>query len=104
MKVLVTGGAGYLGSHLVDALRQAGHAVRVLDLQPVESNYLAKPGCDFIPGSISDPIRVAQAVQGMEVVYHLAWSFRAWRFYRQYRPEEEQQEIDARLRLEWLWS
>lgn len=34
MKVLVTGGAGYIGSHLIGALRQAGHVIRVLDLRP----------------------------------------------------------------------
>lgn len=67
MKVLVTGGAGYVGSHLADALRQAGHAVRVLDLRPAN--------CDFIQGSVADPSLVAQAVRDVEVVYHLAWGF-----------------------------
>jgi UDP-glucose 4-epimerase len=67
MKILVTGGAGYVGSHLVDTLRQKGHAVRVLDLRPANG--------DFIQGSVADPSLVAQAVQGVEVIYHLAWGF-----------------------------
>jgi UDP-glucose 4-epimerase len=69
MRVLVTGGAGYIGSHLVDALRQVGHGVQVLDLQPVNG--------DFIQGSVADPSLVAQAVRDMEVIYHLAWGFYA---------------------------
>jgi UDP-glucose 4-epimerase len=67
MKILVTGGAGYVGSHLVDALRQKGHAVRVLDLRPTNGNC--------IQGSVADPSLVAQAVRDVEVVYHLAWGF-----------------------------
>jgi UDP-glucose 4-epimerase len=67
MRVLVTGGAGYVGSHLVDALRQAGHEVRVLDLRPANG--------DFIQGSVADRSLTAQAVRGVEVVFHLAWGF-----------------------------
>jgi len=75
MKVLVTGGAGYVGSHLVDVLRQAGHAVRVLDVRPARSERLADWGCDFIEGSTADASLVAQAVRDAQVVYHLAWGF-----------------------------
>jgi UDP-glucose 4-epimerase len=80
MRVLVTGGAGYVGSHLVDALRQAGHAVRVLDLQPANG--------DFIRGSVADSSLVAQAVEDVEVVYHLAWGF---------YPGDERREIQENL-------
>lgn len=88
MKVLVTGGAGYVGSHLVDALRQAGHTVRVLDLQPASGEHLADPVCDFIQGSVADPSLVAQAVRDTEVVYHLAWGF---------YPEDERREVRGNL-------
>ncbi len=80
MRVLVTGGAGYVGSNLVDALRQAGHAVRVLDLQPAN--------CDFIQGNVADPSVVAQAVRDMEVIHHLAWGF---------YPGDERREVQENL-------
>jgi dTDP-L-rhamnose 4-epimerase len=72
MNVLVTGGAGYIGSHLVSALRQAGHAVRVLDLRTPSGEHPADPGCDFIRGSVTDRNVVAQVARGVEAVYHLA--------------------------------
>ncbi|MGA9349557.1 MAG: NAD-dependent epimerase/dehydratase family protein [Anaerolineae bacterium] len=80
MQVLVTGGAGYIGSHLVDALRQAGHAVRALDLRPANG--------DFIQGSVADPSLVARAVRDVEVVYHLAWGF---------YPGNERREVQENL-------
>lgn len=51
----------------MDALRQARHAVCVLDLRPAK--------CDWIQGSVADPSLITQAVQDVEVVYHLAWGF-----------------------------
>jgi UDP-glucose 4-epimerase len=84
MKVLVTGGVGYVGSHLVDVLQRAGHAVRVLDLKPASSEHPAAPGCELIQGSVADPNLVTQAVRNVEVVYHLAWGF---------YPEDERREV-----------
>ncbi len=72
---LVTGGAGFIGSHLVDALLHAGWQVRVLDnlstgkaanLVPFQNRI------DFHEGSITDPDTVKKAVAGCEVVFHLA--------------------------------
>ncbi len=80
MKALVTGGAGYVGSHLVSTVRQAGHAVRVLDLRPANG--------DLIQGSVTDPSLVAQAVRDVEVVFHLAWGF---------YPGDERREIQENL-------
>lgn len=75
MKVLVTGGAGFIGSHLVEALVGRGHRVRVLDnlstgnLRNLDS-VLKK--IDFIRGDIRDPRALKKAVSGMEVVFHEA--------------------------------
>jgi len=75
VNVLVTGGAGYVGSCLVNALCRAGYSVRALDLRPVRADCAAGPGCEFIRGSLVDAGIVVQAMQRVEVVCHLAWGF-----------------------------
>ncbi|MDV7340811.1 NAD(P)-dependent oxidoreductase [Terasakiella sp. A23] len=69
MKILVTGGAGFLGSHVADALTEAGHEVFVFDL--VESAYL-RPGQTMIIGDVTNFEHVCDAVKGVDVIYHLA--------------------------------
>jgi len=73
--VLVTGGAGFIGSHLVDRLVADGHVVRVLDdfSSGREANLeRAKPRIELIRGSICDGGLVAKAVAGCDVVFHQA--------------------------------
>jgi len=79
MHVLVTGGAGFIGSHLVDALVAAGHRVRVLDsLEPqVHGKGAARPGtlnaaAELIVGDVRDRAAVARALDGIEAVFHQA--------------------------------
>jgi len=76
--VLVTGGAGFIGSHLVDALVEKGYEVRILDnLDPQvhtreeKPDYLA-PEAEFIEGDVRDEESVIKALEGIEVVFHLA--------------------------------
>lgn len=72
---LVTGGAGFIGSHLVHALVQRGHRVRVLDdLSTGTRANLAAVADDVevIEGDIRDPDMCARACEGVEVVYHEA--------------------------------
>ena len=72
---LVTGGAGFIGSNLVDALLAAGHDVRVLDNLSMgkRSNLpLDNPRLRFIEGDVADAEVVAQAVAGCSAVAHLA--------------------------------
>jgi len=70
---LVTGGAGFIGSHLVEALLRDGVHVRVLDnLSTGTMRNLEGQEVDFIPGDIRDREAVARAIAGVQRVYHLA--------------------------------
>jgi dTDP-L-rhamnose 4-epimerase len=77
--VLVTGGAGFIGSFLVDALLERGHRVRIYDalvpqVHGPDQNvpgYL-NPAAELIKGDMRDRDAVARALQGIDVIYHLA--------------------------------
>ncbi|MEN9405713.1 MAG: hypothetical protein RLY47_672 [Candidatus Parcubacteria bacterium] len=74
-KVLVTGGAGFIGSHLVDALVARGVAVTVLDnLSTGKHENIAHhaSGVTFIEGSITDHDTVMRAAEGVDTIFHLA--------------------------------
>jgi UDP-glucose 4-epimerase len=70
--VLVTGGAGFIGSHLVDALLARGHAVRVLDDLSTGRRANLDPRCELIEGDVADPAAVAAAFDGVSGCFHLA--------------------------------
>jgi UDP-glucose 4-epimerase len=72
MNVLVTGGAGFIGSSIADALLSAGHRVRVLD--DLSTGFLENvpAQAELIEGEVSDADAVAKAVDGVELVVHLA--------------------------------
>jgi UDP-glucose 4-epimerase len=73
--VLITGGAGFIGSHLVDALLAKGYAVRVLDDLSTgkRSNLpLDNPKVELIVGDVADAALVARAAEGCQAVAHLA--------------------------------
>lgn len=74
-RVLVTGGAGFIGSHLVEGLLSAGNTVAILDDLSTgrEVNLAAvRDRITLHRGSITDPDAVKKAVQGVEVIFHLA--------------------------------
>ena len=67
--VLVTGGSGFIGHHLVEALRARGQRVRVLD---VRAPAAANADVEHIHGSVLDGTAVDAAIAGVDQVYHLA--------------------------------
>jgi UDP-glucose 4-epimerase len=69
---LVTGGAGFIGSHLVDALLSAAHTVKVLDDLSTGSRENLAPAAEFIEGNIEDTAALARAMAGCDGVFHLA--------------------------------
>jgi len=72
VKVLVTGGAGYIGSHAVLALRAAGHHVRVLD-NLFRGHAAAVPeGVELVRAGVGDAAACARALEGTEAVLHFA--------------------------------
>lgn len=79
MRVLITGGAGFIGSHLADELLARGCTVRALDaLVPqvhgsdrLRPAYLA-PEVELVVGDVRDPATVKRALDGVDVVYHFA--------------------------------
>jgi UDP-glucose 4-epimerase len=69
---LVTGGAGFIGSHLCDALVQRGDSVRVLDDLSTGSRDNLPPGVPLIEADIADPDAMRAAIRGVDGAFHLA--------------------------------
>jgi dTDP-L-rhamnose 4-epimerase len=78
-RILITGGAGFIGSHLADELLQSGHAVKVFDLlcsqvhgaEKQSPEYL-NPDVELVLGDVRDRAAVDRALQGIDAVYHFA--------------------------------
>ena len=69
---LVTGGAGFMGSHLVDALLKQGHQVRVLDDLSSGHRQNLPRQIQFLHADVTDPAAVEQAFEGIDACFHLA--------------------------------
>ena len=72
MKTLVTGGTGFLGSHLVERLLEQGHEVRALARKSSDISYLKTTGADIVIGNVEDYESLGPALKGVDVVYHAA--------------------------------
>lgn len=74
-RILVTGGAGFIGSHLVDALLAKGYGVRVLDdlsTGKVSNLPMDNPQLQLVVGDVADAAALAEAMHGCGAVVHLA--------------------------------
>lgn len=77
-KVLITGGAGFIGSHTADALAKRGYKIRILDnlAPPVHTGkwpkYVLKKGYELIRGDVREKGAWQKALKGVRYVYHLA--------------------------------
>jgi dihydroflavonol-4-reductase len=76
--ILVTGGAGFIGSHLVRLLVEQGHTVRVLDLPSAPTRHLPVDRIEIVHGDICDVYCVRRAVRHCREVYHLAANPNLW--------------------------
>ena len=77
MKILVTGGAGFIGSHLVDELVQGGYSVRVFDSLEPQVHHGKKPdylnaNAEYQWGDVCDIEKLEKALENIDEVYHLA--------------------------------
>src|ERR1700685_3007869 len=70
MRVLVTGGAGFIGSHVVDKLREQGHEPVIYDLRP--SPWPEHAEIDTVIGQVTDAVALTEALAGCDAVAHLA--------------------------------
>jgi nucleoside-diphosphate-sugar epimerase len=72
MRVLVTGGTGFIGIHLIAALAARGWHVRCLVRRTSDRRPLAAYAVEYVVGSLQDEATLRRAVQGVEMIFHLA--------------------------------
>lgn len=95
---LVTGGAGFIGSHISEELIRRGHAVRVVDSLVTGFSRNLRPGVEFVEGDLAQPAVARAAVAGMDYVIHQAAIPSVPRSVE--RPEESHRaNVDATLQV-----
>lgn len=78
MRVLVTGGSGFVGCHVARELVERGETVRALVRPASRRDNLAHLGVEFVCGDLTDPASLREAVQGCAMLYHVAADYRLW--------------------------
>lgn len=76
MRDLVTGATGFTGGHLARALTARGHGVRALVRNPAAATDLEGAGIELAVGDLRDPAALAAAMEGIDIVYHIAAIYR----------------------------
>lgn len=89
MDILITGGNGLLGRHLVTALEERGDLVRVLALPWEDTDWLEERGVTVFRGDVTRPHTLAEPMSGVEAVIHLAGMMGVW------RPIEDYQAVNV---------
>lgn len=69
LNIMVTGGSGFLGSHIADALTDAGHKVTIYDIEP--SKHIKK-GQKMVVGDVLDQDNLVRNMEGIDMVFHMA--------------------------------
>ncbi len=69
---LVTGGCGFIGSHLADALVRSGHRVRILDNLSTGKRDNSPPAAELVIGDVTDRATVRRCAEGVDGIFHLA--------------------------------
>ncbi len=71
MKTLITGGTGFIGSHVAQSLLDEGHAVRLLSRKPEMPEILRGKNVEIIQGNLEDPGSVINAIEDIDLFYHI---------------------------------
>ncbi|HLI89650.1 MAG TPA: NAD-dependent epimerase/dehydratase family protein [Ktedonobacteraceae bacterium] len=85
MEVLITGATGLLGGHLIKELQQRNEHIRALVLPVENADKLTAQGVEVVRGDITDPSTLEPAVQGVDLIFHLAGMMGVWRPLSDYR-------------------
>jgi nucleoside-diphosphate-sugar epimerase len=100
VKVLITGGSGFIGGHIVEHLRAGGHSVVALVRPSSDRTLLERFGVEFAVGDVTDAPSLERAVRGAEAVIHTAAvvsMYGAWEEYRRVGVLGTQNVIDAAI-------
>jgi nucleoside-diphosphate-sugar epimerase len=85
MKVLITGATGLLGGHLIKQLQERGENIRALVLPVENTDKLTAQGVEVVRGDITDASSLGPAVEGVDLIFHLAGMMGVWRPLSDYR-------------------
>ena len=82
---LITGGTGFVGSHVAEEALKRGHAVRCLARPTADTSFLRSLGAEIVPGDLTDAAALAKAVEGVDVIVHAAAKVGDWGPVEDYR-------------------
>lgn len=78
MKLLITGGAGFLGLHTTWGFWKRGYDIKIIDIAPINPQEYP-PDVEYIRGDIRDPLKMKEAVRGVDIIIHAAAALPLWK-------------------------